>query len=223
MLFADVDVTEPPTKKRKTSKTKSTPAPAFDLVEPEFEPSRPSTSTLTGVPTSDAYGDATTLTTTDIADKSARRHTLRFHTSRIESSAARRSGARAALGGDDDVPYRERDKQKDKREQKEREKRREGGALGAGGEDLDDEEPEPREKGKKRSREDGEGEEEASMDVDAEGYYELVAKERKDRKEKKKKEHDEAKFASRYVLLFLHPTLTIHSIRFLASNLLFPP
>lgn len=198
---SDVDVAEPPAKKRKTSKTKATPAPTFDLVEPEFVSSRPSSSKSNSTLTiNDSYGDQTALTSTDIADKSARRHTLRFHTSKIESSAARRSGARAALGGDDDVPYRERRKEKDIKERKEREKRKAGGKLGMGGDDLDDEEPETKEK-KSRARgadEENDGEGDTDM-LDGEGYYELVSKARKDKKEKKKKEHDEEKFASRYV------------------------
>lgn len=201
---SDADVAEPPAKKRKTSKTKATPAPTFDLVEPEFVSSRPSSSKSNSTSTiNDSYGDQTALTSTDIADKSARRHTLRFHTSKIESSAARRSGARAALGGDDDVPYRERRKEKDIKERKEREKREAGGKLGMGGDDLDDEEPETTEKkSKARGADEGnDGEGDTDM-LDGEGYYELVSKARKDKKEKKKKEHDEEKFASRYAF---HP------------------
>lgn len=191
----DTEVVEPPAKKRKTSKSK--PTPTFDLVEPEFVNSRSSSSKAphsfdaSTLNIDDPYGEQTSLSTIDSADKSARRHTLRFHTSKIESSAARRSGARAALGGDDDVPYRERKKEKDLRDKKERDKKIKEGKLGMGGDDLDDEEPEPKAKSKG-----GDGDEDM---VDAEGYYDLVSKKKKAEKEKKKKEYDDAKFLSRCV------------------------
>ncbi|KAH9955170.1 hypothetical protein BC827DRAFT_1271975 [Russula dissimulans] len=86
----------------------------------------------------DALGDAVVLDTADAADKKARKHTLRFHTSKIESASARRQVARLALRGDDDVPYRERRKEKEARVQREAL----AGRRGQGGDDLDDIEPE---------------------------------------------------------------------------------
>jgi U3 small nucleolar RNA-associated protein 3 len=85
----------------KTKKVKVTAKPAFDLVEPEFFPTmRP------GMRTSgddndgmEAYGEATALSMADDADKKARKRTLRFHTSRIETSARRREEGRERLGG----------------------------------------------------------------------------------------------------------------------------
>ncbi|KAF9036953.1 hypothetical protein BDZ89DRAFT_1061643 [Hymenopellis radicata] len=144
----------------------------FDLVEPEFTSSRGSTKSR--LDPTDGFGEATELQHADAADKSARKKSLRFHTSKIESASARRRGARNdAVGGDDDIPYRERKKTKDLRLAEEAKKRleRQGGA------DLDDVDPEA-----------------DKMDVDGEqdgdGYYELVKKAAKEKKEKRKAEHE---------------------------------
>ncbi|KAJ7459761.1 Sas10 C-terminal domain-containing protein [Mycena latifolia] len=155
-----------PKKKRKTTTT----LPVFDLVEPVFTKStvshhRPDA----GV---DAYGEATTLHHADAADKSARRKSLRFHTSKIESASARRQDARNnAVGGDDDLPYRDNRKQPDKmpkgREQ--------------GGQDLDEAEPQSR----------------MPEVEDADGYYELVKRKSKEKKEHKKAEYEAAQEAAR--------------------------
>ncbi|KAJ7175765.1 Sas10 C-terminal domain-containing protein [Mycena filopes] len=160
-----------PKKKRKTSS--STTLPVFDLVEPEFAAStasqrRPDSSV-------DAYGEATSLQHADAVDKSARRKTLRFHTSKIESASARRQGARNnAVGGDDDIPYRENRNQKlsDKVVAKGR---------GQGGQDLDESEPQPK----------------IPDAEDADGYYELVKRKSKEKKEHKKAEYEAAQEAAR--------------------------
>jgi len=177
-LLKDADVPEPegevrrPKKKRKTSTT-SPAVPVFDLVEPEFTSStsvqqRPDSST-------DAYGEATTLQHADAADKSARRKSLRFHTSRIESASARRQGARNnAVGGDDDIPYRDTRKQPAKVPPSSR---------GQGGEDLDESEPQ-------HKVPDADAE-------DADGYYELVKRKSKQKKELKKAEYEAAQDAAR--------------------------
>ncbi|KAJ7857693.1 Sas10 C-terminal domain-containing protein [Mycena olivaceomarginata] len=176
-LLEDADLPEPevevrPKKKRKTSTT-SAPLPVFDLIEPEFTSStsaqhRPDSST-------DAYGEATALQHADAADKSARRKSLRFHTSRIESASARRQGARSnAVGGDDDIPYRDTRKQQGKVPQKLR---------GQGGEDLDESEPQAK-------IPDADTE-------DADGYYELVNRKSKLKKELKKAEYEAAQEAAR--------------------------
>ncbi|KAJ7134521.1 Sas10 C-terminal domain-containing protein [Mycena epipterygia] len=155
-----------PKKKRKTTTT----LPVFDLVEPVFTTStvaqhRPDSS-------ADAYGEATSLQHADAADKTARRKTLRFHTSKIESASARRQGARNnAVGGDDDLPYRDNRKQPAKvpvmREQR--------------GQDLDEAEPQPK-----------------MPDVEgADGYYELVKRKSKEKKEHKKAEYEAAQDAAR--------------------------
>ncbi|KAK7469116.1 something about silencing protein 10 [Stygiomarasmius scandens] len=170
----------PPKKKRKTSNSAKSVVPIFDLEEPEYAPSVKSAS-RTQSDTMDAFGEATILQHADAADKSARKKSLRFHTSRIESTSARRQGARNnALGGDDDIPYRERKKDREDRlvqEAKSRDKNQEGA-------DLDDTEPEPR----NPEEEDTEG---------ADGYYELVKKKSKEKKEQKKAEYEAARAAER--------------------------
>jgi U3 small nucleolar RNA-associated protein 3 len=191
-------VKEPPKKKRKIS-TASKLAPVFDLEEPTYIPSKPRTSTHNLIWGEDgAFGDAMILDTADAADKKARRHTLRFHTSKIESATARRQGARRALGGDDDMPYRERRKEKEARAQREAQ----AGKRGQGGDDLNDVEP-----GYPvrvlRGADADEGEESAEEGTN--GYYALVQKQKKEQKESKKIAYEAAKAASRCVIPAPHP------------------
>ncbi|KAJ6512182.1 Sas10 C-terminal domain-containing protein [Mycena vitilis] len=157
-----------PKKKRKTA---ATAVPVFDLIEPEFTSS--TTSQHRPDSSADAYGEATSLQHADAADKSARRKTLRFHTSKIESASARRQGARNnAVGGDDDIPYRDTRKQPAKVPPSKR---------GMGGEDLDESEPHSK-------MQDAE---------DADGYYELVKRKSKEKREHKKAEYEAAQDAAR--------------------------
>jgi U3 small nucleolar RNA-associated protein 3 len=192
---------EPPKKKRKTERKEKSSAssktttsmPIFDLEEPEFpvKSSRP----VAASTDADAFGEFTTLQLADAQDKAARKRSLRFHTSKIESAGTRRERARTAMGGDDDIPWKDRKKEKDERLKKAVEKSR-----GQGGEDLDDEEPVPRAEsssnGKKRRRDDAES---ASDDEDngAIGYYDLVQRKSKERKEEKKAEYEFEKAAAR--------------------------
>jgi len=178
---------EPPKKKRKTSAAVKR-SPVFDLEEPTYAPFKPRVSTLTPISREDdAFGDAMVLGTADAADKKARRHTLRFHTSKIESASARRQGARLALGGDDDLPYRERRKEKEARVQREAQ----AGKRGQGGDDLDDTDPVLPERA-------GEVDESAEENVD--GYYSLIRKQKREQKEAKKLAHEAAKAANRCVI-----------------------
>ena len=200
---------EPPKKKQKTGKKDKNSviprATVFDLIEPEFEysaskPTPPSVSDFT-----DSFGEQTVLQSFDAADKKARKKSLRFHTSKIEGAATRRDkGAKNLLGGDDDIPYKERRKQKDIREAKENGRK----GRGQGGDDLSDGDPEMDidlgfaafdgdiaggKLGKKRSRN------ELDDDADPGEYYSLVERSAKERKEKKKAEYDTAKAAQRCV------------------------
>lgn len=184
---------EPPKKKRKTS-TVIKPATVFDLEEPTYIPSKHRTSTLTSISgEDDAFGDAMVLGSADAADKKARRHTLRFHTSKIESASARRQGARLSLGGDDDVPYRERRKEKEARAQREAQ----AGKRGQGGDDLDGIEPESlvRAMGKVNVDEDDEDAEES-----VDGYYSLVQRQKREAKESRKLAYEAAKATIRCVV-----------------------
>ncbi|KAJ4482243.1 Sas10 C-terminal domain-containing protein, partial [Lentinula aciculospora] len=180
-------IISPPKKKRKTgSEIEKPQLPIFDLVEPEFVSSKSISSTAAST-SADAFGEVTSLQHADAADKSARRKTLRFHTSRIESANARRSNARSnALGGDDDIPYRERKKEKEERLAREAKAR----VRTQGGADLDDTEPEP------RKSDDGDGDEEME---DANGYYDLVKKQVKEKKERKKAEYEASRAERSFV------------------------
>lgn len=181
---ADLAAEEPPKKKRKTENKTKAAVPIFDLEEPEFptkakSSSRPSTST-----DADAFGELTTLQTADAMDKAARKRSLRFHTSKIESASARRERARANAGGDDDIPWRNRQKEKEEKQRKAAQKSRE-----LAGDDLDDAEPEPRpESNKKRTRDEAE----SGSDDDGTEYYDLVKRKSKEKKEKKKVEYETA-------------------------------
>ncbi|KDN34619.1 hypothetical protein RSAG8_12281, partial [Rhizoctonia solani AG-8 WAC10335] len=200
--------TSPPKKRKKlssseTSETRekkkkgSSPKPVFDLVEPEFTATKTKEkarqdSTLGMDVDIEALGDPTQLSHTDASDKAGRRKSLRFHTSKIESTSNRRSTARSGMGGDDDLPYRER-----RKEQKRR-------GLGEGGDDLE-------------MNEGGDGD--TGMDTDAasigkrnrnaseqlgddgsegeDGYYELVRTAKKQKKEEKKAEYEAMRAAER--------------------------
>jgi len=181
---------EPPKKKRKTS-TAAKPSLVFDLEEPTYIPSKLRNSTLTPIPSeNDAFGDAMVLGTADAADKKARRRTLRFHTSKIESASARRQGARLAFGGDDDVPYRERRKEKEARVQREVQ----AGGRGLGGDDLDDTDPVSRERATSGA---DVGEDYGSAEENADGYYSLIRRQKREDKETKKLLYEAVKAANR--------------------------
>lgn len=198
---------ERPKKKRKTasnakSSSSSISRVVFDVAEPDlssFNTSKSAVSRSAEDASSDMYGEATSLHAVDAADKQARKRSLRFHTSKIESTSARRQGARkAAMGGDDDIPYRERRREREERIRKETENSRK---KGLGGDDLDDAEPEPRaeESNKKKKRARNEDEEAGSDDDGAGGYYDLVQRQSKEKKEKKKVEYEALRAASRFV------------------------
>lgn len=78
--------------------TLSSKPPTFDLVEPIFVPSKRG-GTRSDDSGLEAYGEATALSTTDDLDKKARKRSLRFHTSKIETSVRRREEGRQKLGG----------------------------------------------------------------------------------------------------------------------------
>lgn len=212
--FSQDDAPEPPKKKQKTdkkdkdsTKTAKSPATVFDLVEPEFEYSTsepiPSSSVSDAV---DSFGEQTVLQSFDAADKKARKKSLRFHTSKIEGAVTRRDkGAKNLMGGDDDIPYKERKKQKEIREAKESAEK----GRGLGGDDLSDGDPEVdmdveftgfggdvggSKSGKRRSRDDSD---EEHGDIDPDEYYSLVERSAKEKKEKRKAEYDTAKAAER--------------------------
>jgi U3 small nucleolar RNA-associated protein 3 len=184
---------EPPKKKRKTS-TAMKPSLVFDLEEPIYAPSKPLTAALASIPREDdAFGDAMVLGTADAVDKTARRHTLRFHTAKIESASARRQGARLAQGGDDDVPYRERRKAQEARVQREVQ----AGKRGQGGDDLDDTEPVSPIRATGGTNAD---EADEIVEENADGYYSLIRRQKREQKEAKKLAYEAEKAANRCVI-----------------------
>lgn len=201
------EISEPPKKKIKTDKkdrgsAKSTNprTAAFDLVEPDFEYSVPKPTSSSSVSDiADSFGEQTTLQSFDAADKNARKKSLRFHTSKIEGAALRRDkGTKNLLGGDDDIPYKERKRQKEIREAKDSAKK----SRGFGGDDLSDGDPnvdmDVDLTGFNGEIGAGKALGELSEDFDPGEYYSLVKRSAKERKEKRKVEYDAAKVAQRY-------------------------
>jgi U3 small nucleolar RNA-associated protein 3 len=185
------DKPEKTSRKKKKEKKKKL---VFDLEEPEFVPvgkSKGHGSKSAKTPELTPFGEYTSLDAVDAMDKQARKKSLRFHTSRIESASSRREKVRGgAIGGDDDIPYREREREKEARLKKQTEKQR-----GKGGEDLEDVSMEDVHIGKKRPREEGS---DAEMDVD--GYYDLVKRQKKERKTEKQVKYDADKATEKYVI-----------------------
>ena len=161
----------------------STVKPVYELVEPTFVKSKESASPI-NTQRGDLYGEVSSLDSADVADKNVRKKALRFHVSKIESASARRQNARSALGGDEDIPYRERrERFEDKTARKN---------FGAGGDDLDDEDPEPRTNDKKRSREGDDSDAASDADENEDGYYSLVKKQKAEKKAEKKAKYEAA-------------------------------
>ncbi|KAG8778033.1 hypothetical protein FRC15_011003 [Serendipita sp. 397] len=172
-------------KQRKQKKKKQT----FDLEEPEFVSTAKTNGTYAkqsnAIHQLPAYGEHTSLASVDAQDKSARKKSLQFHVSKIENSSAKRTKARgAAMAGDDDIPYRERDKEREIRLQKESQKR--VAKLGQGGDDLEVIEDEPTPSRKKRPREDDTDD---ASEVGNDGYYELVKRQKKTEKDVSKAQY----------------------------------
>lgn len=170
-----------PKSSKKEKKDKSNKKSKFALEEPEFEPAAKNKKSASGSRNDedDEYGDLAVLSATDSADKSAKKRSLRFHTSKIAATSARRAAARdALLGGDDDVPYKSKQAARDA-------VLRRNSAAGDGGEDLDG--SDWSEKDRKRAREVMEAEEAVEAD---DGYYELVKKRKTEAQQSRKEEYD---------------------------------
>lgn len=180
-------------KEKKEKKDKSVDKKSkFVLEEPEFVPSgKNKQAARSRSDDDDAFGDATVLSAADSADKSAKKRSLRFHTSKIAATSARRAAAREArLGGDDDIPYRSKQAARDAVLQR-------NSAAGDGGEDLDG--SEWSEKDRKRAREVMEAEDAVEAD---DGYYDLVKKRKTEAKQAKKEEYDSSAVQAMSVTLF---------------------
>ncbi|RXK35804.1 hypothetical protein M231_06943 [Tremella mesenterica] len=177
---SDNSTTEVFEKQKKSQVPKSSKSDVAVLEEPEFIPSlRSKRSNIFD----DALGDPTSLLDADATDKERRKRSLAFHTSKIASTSARRTAARERrLGGDDDVPYRDRKAARDSVLKRGTGERLESGAS---------EKERGRSKKHQREEDDGEGE--------SDGYYELVKRRKEEKKVEKEIAHEEKrmeKFAS---------------------------
>ena len=154
------------------------------LEEPTFVSSKKSKSRAkSSGKDDDILGDPTALNEADATDKERRKRSLQFHTSKIASTSARRAAARASrLGGDEDLPYRDRQAARDAA------LRKNSQAAAREGEDLDG--SEWTEKDRKRARE---VREEDGDDVadDGDDYYDLVKRRKTEKEEAKAAAHDE--------------------------------
>jgi U3 small nucleolar RNA-associated protein 3 len=156
------------------------------MAEPEFVSTKKSKSKKS-LALSDAdamLGDSIELADADAGDKDRRKKTLRFHTAKIAATSARRSAARdKRLGGDDDIPYRDRQAARDAALRK-------NGPRGTEGEDLDG--SEWTDSDRKRAREVRDEADADAGDADADdGYYDLVKRRKVAKDEEKAAKHDE--------------------------------
>ena len=180
------DIEPVATKTSKSKKDGKKSSKSALLEEPEFVPASKSKrlSSQKSIFDDEDMGDLTELSASEQAERSAKKRSLRFHTSKIAATSARRAAAREArLQGDEDVPYKNRQAARDAALQR-------NSARGTGGEDLDGEDWS--EKDKKRARE--------AMDQDdGDDYYETVKRRRTDEKEAKQQAHDDAREEQRWV------------------------
>jgi U3 small nucleolar RNA-associated protein 3 len=200
---AKTKTTEDGKKKRVRKVKEPAPEPIANftpLAEPSFYSSKKSKSPRTLSADDDTLGDATSLLDADASDKERRTKSLRFHTSKIASTSNRRAAARQQrLGGDEDVPYRDRQKARDAALRK-----NSSAAAQEGGEDLDG--GEWSESDKKRAREvrDEVGDDDAVGNDDGAGeYYDLVKRRKTEKIEEKEAAHEARQAEKLYV-----PSLT---------------
>jgi U3 small nucleolar RNA-associated protein 3 len=151
----------------------------------------------------DDFVDPPTLSATDREDKASRKKSLRFYTAKIDAKAAKRAQGglkgRERLGGDDDVPYRSRERSRRQVLQ------RQGGASEGGGEgtsaaglDGMDWQQDDRDMAADVM---GDGGDEGGDDNDAGEYYDLVKRAKVQKQVEKKAAHDRAREEERSVLL----------------------
>ena len=111
----------------KLRKTEESLADLASLTKRVKDP--PKSSTASSKPTqtqdddSSDFGDQTSLTPHEAAQKAARKKSLRFYTSQIAQKSNKRDAAGRDAGGDADIPYRERLKDRQARLNAEAEKR----------------------------------------------------------------------------------------------------
>lgn len=124
--------------------------------------------------------DPTGLSAADASDKANRRKSLRFYTSKIEAKSNKRSGAsKERAGGDDDLPYRSKERARAAALQKQQHSQ-DGGTENT---ELD---------GADYELDDLRDADAVTADADAEGYYDLVASGKRAAKAAKQQAYDAA-------------------------------
>ena len=168
------------------------------LEEPAFASAKKSKKSERTSNSDDILGDPTALNDADATDKERRKRSLQFHTSKIASTSARRTAARnQRLGGDEDIPYKDRQAARDAALRK--------NSQAAVGEDLDG--SEWTEKDKKRARE-VRDEEAGSDGSDGDDYYDLVKRRKTEKKEAKEAAHEEYQASKLSVIAILDKSVT---------------
>lgn len=125
------------------------------------------------------FGEETSLTAHELAEKAKKKKSLRFYTSQITQKASKRDTAGKDQGGDADIPHRERLKDRQARLQAEAEKRGQnkdkgpGVLLGEGGDSDSDNDNSARQSRNARTAEDDDD------------YYDMVAARGKAKKAEK--------------------------------------
>ncbi|KAK0520087.1 something about silencing protein 10, partial [Tilletia horrida] len=239
----DAPAARPKTKKSKKAKAAADAAPPVvrgplaeleDLVSlsapvPSTSASKRksvSKSTLTDAEAAEALGELTSLTAAEKAEKQARKRSLRFYTGQIasrdplapsSSSQSGKGGKAAAMSGDADIPYTDRERSRKAVEAAAEAKRlRANGLAGASAGDIaldgsdawgeadqeawrDVMDAEPGAKAPASAGKDALD----GMDLDAQGdddadYYDLVATSKQSRKKAKQDAYDEARLEERY-------------------------
>lgn len=130
--------------------------------------------------------DPTALSSGDASEKAGRSKSLRFYTSKIDSKSAKRSGAgKERAGGDDDVPYRSKERARAAALQRQQHNQETSARTELDDEDFLDA--------------DLQDAREVVTDADAEGYYDLVVKGKQAAKAGKQQAYEDAVSADRSV------------------------
>ena len=130
--------------------------------------------------------DPTALSSGDASEKAGRSKSLRFYTSKIDSKSAKRSGAgKERAGGDDDVPYRSKERARAAALQRQQHNQENSARTELDDEDFLDA--------------DLQDAREVVTDADAEGYYDLVVKGKQAAKAGKQQAYEDAVSADRSV------------------------
>ena len=188
--LADLDDEPMPEFKLKSSKKGKAPASnpfAMDQYTGDLEAS--------------AFGEPTQLDTTDSAEKQAKKRSLQFHASAVETKNNQRKAARDRLTGDADIPYRDRERSRMAVEQAKANKRR---ALLGQEQDTSLDEQGWGESDTRDWRDvmgvDGDMDADGSGAGDEDGdYYDLIASGKRKAKKAKKDEYEAMRDEERFV------------------------